>query len=456
MVNLISILYMKIIYATFILFFCHVSNFAQTGNGSADMKLKQAEKALKKLTICIEEFTTYDPNSTDFVIHKKVVKDNDGSLKHTNYQLICEDFEKQIEGIKKILPTYDYSSLMSQYTNLQNKYTSAKKGSANLSELHDKYKEKAAYEKSDEFALKKAQFQDKADDIIANDFHKKNIGKIVFSVSTITKENPAASLSNDFISTDKIYARAFFPRGFHNINMYDSRGDSARYLENRTIQPYVLVYVDGVLQTDKLESKDIEGKYGKNNTWQLWLHPASSDGLTDVRWVKMVDAMNIGQHKIKLEYYIIYDGQIEVNRVTQTNKYRALLASGEFILNKKSNELVKIGKKWSDIQTGMKNTVLEAQTLAIAKKNTNIDNMVSSAIKILDKDWRIVKNPVSGAVEYRYMRVQLKASNSKGYCYTNPMEIKQYSSGQGGFSSDLKLVGLASPDFGFDGYIDCE
>jgi hypothetical protein len=224
-------------------------------------------------------------------------------------------------------------------------------------------------------------------------------------------------------------------------------------MDYQSVTVYTNVYVDDVKQDLKLEQySGKETEFRQALTRQIWLHPEVSDGLTEINWIKILADMSQGSHKVRIDYCVFNTDDTGKSK----SVFSKVIATGEFTLNKTNQNLPKVGKKWSDIKAGMNNTGLENQALAIAKKNSNIDNMISEQIKILDSEWRIVKKEVTGEILYRYLRVLLKTSHADGYCYSTPMEIKQEYMGNGQYSTSIKLVSLSMPDFGYAGYLDCE
>jgi hypothetical protein len=440
---------------------CYSQKTYITGTSAGDNKLKAFEKKMDALEASMEEFKTFLASDEvyDRTKHFFIQLEGEGAsllLKHRNIERDIKMPLDDIEKGKMYAKEYPFSEEQKRYDAFVQKYTELKKNSNARAQGHLASKKQDELESSHEYKYmqqRKAQmFMLKAEDDFSSEFHKQNVGKIAFSNSQISKTGTEGKLNPTFNATNRIYARAYFNNSFWNTNMYDKNGDSLRYMEHDHVKVYANIYVDGVKQDLLIEQSSItEKEYKKARTQQLWFHPLVSDGLTEINWVKIIAAMSVGTHNIKVEYCI----RESVGTGSSENRYEAILATGEFKLVKNDKQLPKIGKKWSDFKAGTKNPGLEGKALAIAQKNSNIDNMKSVEIKILDSDWRIVKHEYTGAILYRYMQVLLKTSHSDGYCYSTPMEIKQEYMG-GSYSSNLLLVSLLSPDFGYNGYIDCE
>jgi hypothetical protein len=232
--------------------------------------------------------------------------------------------------------------------------------------------------------------------------------------------------------------------------MTNSKGDTTRYAQNGAVFPYTLIYIDGNLQDYKYDNASlIDVEVLKNNTRQVWLHPTVSDGLTDIKWIKSVNKLSSGSHHIKLEYWI--------EEPTESDTFKAKIAEGEFNLIKKTGDKLKIGKSWSDFKVAMSNSIYQSKILYVAQQTSKMDDgLKAKAVKIVSSDWKIVKNNITGVILYRYLVVQVKFTNSEGYCYTEPREAKQEYTGNGNYASEFTLITHYNKNIGFKGYIDCD
>lgn len=434
----------------------------RTGTSAGDNKLKAFEKKIEALEKSLAEFKAFLESDEvyDFKTHYFIQIEGEGDAMRLRHRTIERDILLPLDDLEKgkmYAKDYPFTKEKSIHDDYASRYNSLVASSNARALGHAASKETVMYESSIEYKLKqernKTMYAPKPEEDFSSAFHKQHIGQIVFGGQQIEKTSIGEKTLATFKTTDHIYARAYFAKGLHNSVMYDEKGDSTGYMPYQDVLVYTNVYVDGVKQSLKIEQDASDDPVlCQARTRQLWLHPFESDGLTEINWIKILADVPLGNHEIKLEYCAYNFDDTGESKST----YTAVLATGSFTLVKQSNELPKIGKKWSDLKRGTSQPSLESKALAIAQKNSNIDQMKSEEIKILDSDWRIVKNELTGAILYRYMRVLLKASHPDGYCYSTPMEIKQEYSGNGNYSTNLLLVGLAAPDFGFDGYLDCE
>lgn len=374
---------------------------------------------------------------------------------YTGLEITMKDVQTQIDEARKVAPDYDYSKEESRLANLKAEYETYKQSTGAIAKAINDQKEKAAYEQSEEGQMHLAMFGPKEEDPIYSDFHRTHMGQIVFSNSMINRENPSGTQGGTFNATDLIYSRAFWAHGYANMTMQCEGGDSMRYMERGQIYPYTRIYVDGVMQDCYFDPASFS-EYWKASTRQVWLHPTVSDGFTDINWVRIVDKMSPGSHKIRLEYYIRAWNPKKFHDPKAQADCKGLLASGEFTIVKKAGDRVRIGKKWSDFKAVQVNGGLESAFLASAKTYGADDKgYVASAVKLMSSGWTVVKNEVTGVVLYRYMNIMLKLTNPEGYCRSEPMEVRQEYVG-GTYSSKNAVVPISKQTFGYSGDIDCD
>ena len=429
-----------------------------TGSSAGDNKLKSFEKKMDDLEAQLANYEAflnadraYDSNLNTFSLQ------GEGETLLVVQKFIETDMESpetELKNGKKYAPNYGFEEETKRYNAFVSKYNALKTGSHqkalafNTSRKDHEYE--TSYDNITNKALKQELFKEKPEDPIYSDMHRNNKGKIVFHTSEVIRNNPLGKFDGTFNASDRLYARAFFEKGFTNLTMTNSKGDTTRYAQNGVVFPYTLVYIDGKLQDYKYDSSSIiEADVLKNNTRQVWLYPTVADGLTDIKWIKSVDKLSAGNHQVKLEYWI--------EEPTETDTYKAKIAEGEFTLIKKADDKLKIGKSWSDFKMAMSNAAYESKILYIAQQTSKMeDGLTAKAAKIVSSDWKIVKNTITGAIQYRYLVVQIKFTNAEGYCYTAPREAKQEYSGNGNYASEFTLITHLNKNIGFNGYIDCD
>lgn len=429
-----------------------------TGSSAGDNKLKSFENKMDALEIQLVNYELFLNSDTkyDLKLNAFSLQGEGESLIVVN-KFIETDIEAaatELKNGKKYAPDYGFEQEMKRYDDFVLKYNTLKNGSHNQALAYNQSRKdveyEASYDNMTNKALKAELFKEKSEDPIYSDMHRNNKGKIVFHTSEVDRSNPTGKFEGTFNAPDRLYARAFFEKGFTNLTMTNSKGDTTRYAQNGVVFPYTLIYIDGKLQDYKYDNSSlIEADVLKNNTRQIWLYPSVSDGLTDIKWIKSVDKLSAGNHQVKLEYWI--------EEPTENDTYKAKIAEGDFTLVKKAGDKLKIGKSWSNFKTAMSNSTYESKILYVAQQISKLeDGLVAKAVKIVSSDWTIVKNNTTGAILYRYLVVQVKFTNPEGYCYTAPREAKQDYSGNGNYTSEFTLVTHYNKNIGFNGYIDCD
>lgn len=411
---------------------------AQTGNGSADMKLKSLEKTINKMTFTLEEYKS----------NKNVMENDSGLLVHLGFEVAAQRAEREINDVKKIVPLYNMDSYRNKVAEMKSEYQTLKLNSKQRAiDLKNK-KEQLAYERSPEYYIKMERFKEKPQEGYTSEFHKQKVGEIVFSKSMITRMNPGAALQTDFNATDRIYGRWFSDKALINQTLYNSKGDSTR-IGGKSMAPYYLIYVDGVLQDFRFDNSYISNKSVEETTRQLWLHPLVEDDYTDIKWVRTIKKLTPGKHNIKVEFYAF--------ETENGEEYKKLVAKGEFNLIKKAGDEIKIGKSWADFQSGMNsNTQLLASILKLVQGDATIlnDGEKKVAVKIVSTDWKVTSNNISGVPMYRWITVQVKIVDANGYCRTDVAGIRQDYLGNGKYDSKVLFVTFLDVP-GYSGYIDC-
>lgn len=427
-----------------------------TGSSAGDNKLKAFQKKMEELESELALYESFlNSNMKYDVKQNNFTFIGDGALLKIGSKFIENNYDlplTEIKNGKKYAPEYGFKYEENRYQEFINKYNNLKENSHAQAIQYKQSRADNEYVNSDDYAssqyVKSQLFKEKPEDPILSEMHRNNKGKIVFNTTMIDKNNPKGDFKGTFNVTNRLYARAFFNKSFTNTTMYNSKNDSIRYAENNVAFPYTIIYIDGMKQEYKYDNVTIsDNAQLKNNTRQIWLYPNVSDGLTDIKWIKSVDNLTPGNHKVRLEYFI-YDP-------TEKEEYIAKIAEGEFTLVKNANDKLKIGKSWANFKPLHSNTTLENAILEVAKKTSKIeDNLQPNAVKIMDTNWTVIKNKITGAILHRIMVVQIKCSNQDGYCYTYPREVKQDYIG-GNFSTTITLVTHTNKNIGFDGYIDC-
>lgn len=425
---------------------------AQTGNSSADMKLRNVEKKTATAQTNLETYKNYNPSEMS-----KEVGVREGVLVHYGLEATLPVIERDLASAKKAAPDYDFSAQESAFTQIKSEYESLKsKSSGNASAAQQTRAEFIHEKQTGDKAFRASIFAPKEEDPIYSDFHRQHMGQIVFSQSAVNRENPSGSTGGTFKLSDRLYARAFWPHAFYNTTMQCKNGDTARYNVNDDVYPYTRIYVDGVMQDYLYDAAEVF-EFRKANTRQIWLRPTLDDGYAEIDWVRSVNRMAPGAHKIRLEYYIRSSNPFRPEGAPYSfDDCTALLATGEFTLVKNPGEKMYIGKKWSEYKAAQQNTTLETQVLAVAKAHgANDKGFAANSVKLMETGWRIIKNEYTGAILYRAMYVLVKSTDAEGYCRADYLEARQDYAG-GSYSSKVYLTDPGKKIMGSNGYIDCE
>ncbi|UKN02036.1 hypothetical protein K6119_00720 [Paracrocinitomix mangrovi] len=224
------------------------------------------------------------------------------------------------------------------------------------------------------------------------DFHKSNVGKILFSKTEIVKEKETSGMfETSFTTADNIYSRVYLPHSVQyecaNMGMCFNNASNVMYrwtVDGGSYSFSKSYYSDGTSTFNGYDQEVID----QWTTWQPGLSPSSAEGYSssDLQFFySMLEFLPEGKHQIKLEIYIDIpeDEEPTASRSEQnchkyTTKFGAekVLASGEFTLNVKESDKSKVKTK-----TG---TLSKAE---LDKKNQDafIGTMESSGIWLINK-----------------------------------------------------------------------
>ncbi len=177
------------------------------------------------------------------------------------------------------------------------------------------------------------------DDGIADNFHKKHLGKIVFSKKTIPlKGGKESQLTNKFnVNTDNICFRAFYKQSFHNMTIAGAKKNQAKYLNKKLPKApsgkmQITFEVEELKKTFNLVLGDKKRELFQNATSFSTtepLHDAYAEELDEKLslffYNKVVSALEAGEYKVKMtiNFYVIAAGKY---------KPKTPVAVGEFTL----------------------------------------------------------------------------------------------------------------------------
>lgn len=182
--------------------------------------------------------------------------------------------------------------------------------------------------------------QEFKDQGIWNDFHQKNLGKIVFSSEKIVHNSPDPKLEKtEFNLFDQIKGRIYIDKSLANwCNELEKSGkyqkDEFNYTKySSRIRIKGIITVDGVEQSDFMIDNLID--QAKKTEWTTWWYGYvsfkdspyynMSETTPENAFGRTIKKMAPGKHSVKISYYLLslnpsFDSKVEI-------------ASGQFILN---------------------------------------------------------------------------------------------------------------------------
>lgn len=279
-----------------------------------------------------------------------------------------------------------------------------------------------------------------------SNFHKENVGKIVFSKSQVDKYQPAANQSSSFFISDYLYARVFTEKSVENVPLQTKSG-SMEYCGPCGFE--YEVFLNGKKQDFMLDKYVITDSDEKTwTTRQLWIHPDPSDEPTASEWIHFVNGLPAGNHEITIKYFYI-------DPIGSRSKQA--IASGAFQLSKEANEQVKIGKSWESIQARMSDSGLSSRILELVNSDYSMTSEGSgySQVKILSYGWKTVYNKLSGVPIYRWIEVNILENKKDGTCYVQNHAVRQEHLGENKYDPAVRWAGILEI-YGFEGPIDCD
>jgi hypothetical protein len=248
--------------------------------------------------------------------------------------------------------------------------------------------------------------QEFKDQGIWNDFHKLNLGKIVFSSEKIVHNAPNPSLQKkEFDLFDQIKGRIYIEKSLANwCNDLEKSGkyaqDEFNYSKfNSRIRLKGIITVDGVEQTDFMMDNLIEE--AKKTEWTTWWYGFVSfkdspyyqmtESTPENAFGKTIKKMNPGKHSVKITYYLLslnirYSSQIEI-------------ASGEFTLNVDANKKTEWLKLCDEEKLTYEESRSEPNSDLVVEETVNPNNQKIEESKYIEIK---ITNDVSGDFRFYY------------------------------------------------------
>lgn len=282
---------------------------------------------------------------------------------------------------------------------------------------------------------------------MTNEFHRANVGKIVFAKTEIPKtETSGNNLTNTFNLGDNIFSRVYLAQSYTN------EGNSIGYIAQWT-DFRIRMTVDGqkfdILPTTSGYplSKVAEDPTSRNTwtTFQIGISP-NVEGYpsTETRdfFYRMYQLPN-GTHKVKLE--VVFDiPDDEVNKGTYgdgpdqgrkwTTKFgpEKVLAAGEFAINVTEAGKIAVGKKICPDMSWLKGTAkIVPDGMAMISKSKRENETILKVVEF-GNDWTYHRNAY-GVILSRTLKAQaLLQDNKTKLCYVVYIEYSQENTSSGG------------------------
>lgn len=275
-----------------------------------------------------------------------------------------------------------------------------------------------------------------------SDFHKQNLGKIVWSNKplTIGKETESASLiKNEFKTGEAIFGTVYL-------------GNLVKQLMDGNEQLRVIIKVDGgtaiwggdlsyfiipmtlqdksylqfaLLPDEDWFSKNYAPYLAKENwTYSYFMDELAQAGDISHNITCEIDFPTSIQSNIKGALTLDLGGGITQVKAMSAKLHNQMMATRTLP------------------KAGMSNPALEAQMLAAAN-NLGWNDKFSKAI-ITSSSWAISKNELTGAILYRYVGAVCTVKGADGKCYYQEFTFRQDYTGGGNYSSAVKYNSYGS------------
>jgi hypothetical protein len=275
------------------------------------------------------------------------------------------------------------------------------------------------------------------DEGVKTNFHKNNIGKLVFGTQPVSMDGAGAT--NSFANlSEGIYARAFLPKSIRNV--YAAKGKEQDFPRNYLIKITAAgkeynIYHKGIMMT--LPEAE------KATTLVFNLSPTSDKDNNAIAkaFMYIFSTLPTGKQKISMKVMVQYnyadaDTYILKSDVkVQDDAY--LLGEGAFEVEINPTDRDAVVNKYGDKFEGNSNTYQDKALAALVKQQ-----YPAIAHKIWGEE--IVRNAL-GQVIYRTIIVDCAKKDEKGEHIVNRTEVKQQFIGN---QWDNKLTGVLKP-FGY-------
>lgn len=349
--------------------------------------------------------------------------------------------EMGIKSIKSEDPNYNVAELETKYAFYKSKLEEGKKVNDQAKDEEDKKKSEALVAK---FIVK--------DEGMANKVHEKYAGKIMFSSSEISKENPDESkFGNSFSISAPIYLRIFLRTSIYNTVQMNM---SSEAYDNQLGVLYK-VYLDGAdpkqgrVEFSHDEKKILTSDQIKTNTSIGGIFNFNKDAFLSSAYIDALIACDTkltdGKHTLKIELYPIFNS---IKPLSET-----AMATGEFTLNVARGFVNPSNPATCLPKAVKKDPALEAKYKECVKKylvNNNKEAIMKSFV-LLSSDWEIRKNEITSKPISKTMYGAAGLSYKNGKCTYETFSFTQNWNG----SSYSSTIETSSTNQNGDIFCDC-
>ena len=257
-------------------------------------------------------------------------------------------------------------------------------------------------------------------------------GEIIFSKSMINPANPAG-LSTQFQAGDRIYAVAFFDKNIIGMAgsstaktvdmeifiyelqppLYDYQQPSEVQLETGALKVSGEALQKNYLPVDIIPGNDEMTAYGSADLVYKKFGP-KFDG--PVKFAERMGQLGAGEHtiivKVNCNYNFVAEGKFVINGDDFSAYNQMANEINDAASNLKTKEAVMPKAALSDKK-------LESEMIAAFKASQTYKDRVKGEVLrvvIIDPDWMIRRNQLTGVILHRYIRAAIAVKNSDGSC----------------------------------------
>ncbi len=268
--------------------------------------------------------------------------------------------------------------------------------------------------------------------LTASNIFPQSSGEIIFSNKLIDPNKPA-NLSTKFKAGDNIYSVAYLPNSIVALSsnknsktvnvevflyelkkpLYDYQQPSEEQIEYSDLKVSGDALSNKYLMIDIAPNTESITAYGNKD---LFYEKFGSDFYGPVKYAKGLAKLSAGDHTIIVRININYSPVAEGKFTISGNDFAIYDDLAEQLNNAADNIKTKDAVM---PKAEMSDKKLEAEMIAVIKSsNTYKDRIKGEIIRlvIIDPDWTIRRNELTGVILHRYIRATIAVKNADGTC----------------------------------------